>query len=159
MKQNRLIATIIMTWGLLSAFNIHAQVYTCLQNGQVTYTSKPSGNCAVAKLPTIGHYSNVQRPKVVNTNINSRPRNPSNRVNTAYNGPQPSINIVPKGSDNTRKAILQQELTNERNALAQAQQALNRSRTGKGGNITELQSAVLDRQQNIQAIQRELGRM
>ncbi|PCL21107.1 hypothetical protein CPT77_04205, partial [Snodgrassella alvi] len=123
--------------------------------------SKLKGNCAVANLPAIGSYSD-SRPSYRNSSasatIRSRPR-PATKVATAYSGLQPTVNIVPKGSDNTRRAILQQELTNERNALAQAQQALNRSRTGKGGNITELQSAVLDRQQNIQAIQRELGRM
>ncbi|MCO6504681.1 MAG: hypothetical protein J6568_04595 [Snodgrassella sp.] len=159
MKQYQLISALIMTIGLLNTFIAEAKVYTCLQNGQVVYTSKPSGNCAEAKLPAIGSYSHAPRPKVASSNIATRPRNTSTRVATAYKGPQPSVSIVPKGSDNTRKAILQQELTNERNALAQAQQALNRSRTGKGGNITELQSAVLDRQQNIQAIQRELGRM
>ena len=55
--------------------------------------------------------------------------------------------------------MLQTELTNERKALAEAQQALNRSRTGKGSDTTALQNVVFDRQQNIQALQRELSRM
>lgn len=55
--------------------------------------------------------------------------------------------------------MLQTELTNERKALAEAQQALNRSRTSKGGDTTALQNVVFDRQQNIQALQRELSRM
>ena len=133
-------------------------MYTCLENGEIVYTSKPKGNCAVASLPAIGTYSNqpVNR-NITTTSIRTRPQ--PNTPRTPTSGKQPQVNIVPKGSDNTRRAILQQELINERTALAQAQQALNRSRTGKGGNITELQSAVLDRQNNIQAIQRELSRM
>lgn len=66
--------------------------------------------------------------------------------------------IVPK-CDINRKTILQAELINEQKALAEAQQALNRSRTGKGSDTTELQNMVLDRQINIQALQRELSRM
>ena len=69
------------------------------------------------------------------------------------------VNIIPKGNDINRKSVLQTELTNERKALAEAQQALNRSHTGKGGDTTALQNVVFDRQQNIQALQRELSRM
>lgn len=143
----------------LAIYPVQAKIYTCIENGDVVYTSNPKGNCAQAKLPEIGRYSE-QRPRIATSApaaIKSKPR--ASRIATAYHGPQPSVNIVPKGSDNTRRAILQQELANEREALNQAQQALNRSRTGLGGNITQLQSAVLDRQQNIQALQRELGRM
>ncbi|PIT53999.1 hypothetical protein BHC44_04965 [Snodgrassella alvi] len=157
MTYNKFLPILILTGSLFMGHSAYAKVYTCLENGEIVYTSKPKGNCAVANLPPIGSYSDSRRSSP-SAAIRSRPR-PATRVATAYSGPQPTVNIVPKGSDNTRRAILQQELTNERNALAQAQQALNRSRTGKGGNITELQSAVLDRQQNIQAIQRELGRM
>lgn len=162
MKHYLLISLLTLTTSLLTTPNVQAKVYTCLKNDQVIYTSKPNGNCAVTSLPAIGKYSSPTRYISSNTassSVRSRPRNVATRIATAYKGPQPSVNIVPRGSDGTRKAILQQELNNERNALAQAQEALNRSRTGKGGNITQLQSAVLDRQQNIQAIQRELSRM
>lgn len=62
------------------------------------------------------------------------------------------------------RAILEQELANERKALASAQQSLSNARSAKGGAINQelvnqLQGSVLDRQQNIQALQRELGRM
>ncbi|MDF7675560.1 hypothetical protein PT286_02265 [Neisseriaceae bacterium ESL0693] len=136
-----------------------AKVYTCMEHGEVVYTSNPKGNCAQAQLPDIGRYSDIRAGSGYRAaTINSRPRN-TGRIKTAYQGPKPSVSIIPRGSDDSRRAILQQELANERQALTQAQQALNRSRTGQGGNITELQSAVLDRQQNIQALQRELGRM
>ncbi|PIT13586.1 hypothetical protein BGI30_01380 [Snodgrassella alvi] len=160
MTYNKFLPLLILTSGLLMVQSASAKVYTCLENGEIVYTSKLKGNCAVANLPPIGSYSNSRSSYRSSSSaaIRSRPR-PATRVATAYSGSQPTVNIIPKGSDNTRRAILQQELANERNALAQAQEALNRSRTGKGGNITELQSVVLDRQQNIQAIQRELGRM
>lgn len=68
---------------------------------------------------------------------------------------------------NGRRSILEQELDNERNALAAAQKALAEGRLvgGKAADaahqsrVRHLESAVLDRQQNIQSLQRELGRM
>ena len=67
---------------------------------------------------------------------------------------------------NTRRTILEQELNNERNALAAAQKALAEGRAvnkqsdaGHQARVRQLQSAVFDREQNIQALQRELGRM
>ncbi|KES10119.1 hypothetical protein SASC598O02_011220 [Snodgrassella alvi SCGC AB-598-O02] len=161
MKRYRIITTLIFTAGLCSAYSVEAKVYTCLQNGQVTYTAKPSGNCAEAHLPAIGRYSSNSSPrtKIASTNIGYRPRKTTPTRMATYKGPQPTVNIVPKGNDINRKTVLQTELNNERKALAEAQQALNRSRTGKGGDITALQSAVLDRQQNVQALQRELSRM
>lgn len=156
MTYKKIISILIFTSGLFIGQSAVAKVYTCLENGEIVYTSKPKGNCAVANLPAIGTYSNQPVKRNITTaSIRTRPR--PNTPRTPTDGP--TVTIVPKGSDNTRRTILQQELINERTALAQAQQALNRSRTGKGGNITELQSAVLDRQQNIQAIQRELSRM
>ena len=82
---------------------------------------------------------------------------------------QPAMPTAPKLSSaraNGRRTILEQELNNERNALAQAKQNLADGRIVKGANdtnrdarIRQLESAVLDRQQNIQALQRELSRM
>ena len=57
-------------------------------------------------------------------------------------------------------------MANERSALSDAQKTLTAGRSVSGqnntqhqGNVRQLESAVLDRQQNIQALQRELGRM
>ena len=65
-----------------------------------------------------------------------------------------------------RRTILEQELNTERTALAAAQQALVSGRAANGqadaahqARVRQLESAVLDRQQNIQALQRELSRM
>lgn len=75
------------------------------------------------------------------------------------------VPTAPKvSSTGGRRAILEQELTNERQALANEQKALAAARTAKGGNvdqqhISRLQGSVLDRQQNIQALQRELSRI
>ncbi|WP_082783632.1 hypothetical protein [Snodgrassella sp. CFCC 13594] len=146
-----------------------AKVYTCIENGDVVYTSNPKGNCAVAQLPKIGSYSDSRpsyRTASAAPSVRAKPQPVSSRRSAAVAGPQPAVNIVPKGSDNSRRSILQQELANERRALTQAQQALSQGRAMKGSNynqyqanVRQLEGAVLDRQQNIQALQRELGRM
>ena len=70
---------------------------------------------------------------------------------------------VPKSSGvNSRRSILETELSNERAALADAKKQLSQARTAKGGSVNQqaistLQGAVLDREKNIQALQRELG--
>ncbi|MDK4689205.1 hypothetical protein [Kingella negevensis] len=64
-----------------------------------------------------------------------------------------------------RRTILEQELNNERSALSQAQKALADGRAvstndeNHQARVRQLENAVLDRQQNIQALQRELSRM
>lgn len=150
-----------------------AKVYTCIENGDVVYTSSPKGSCQTTQLPKLGSYSHSTQSyrSTISSAIPSaraRPRTVSNRnaIPMASNGPRPAVNVVPRGSDSTRRGILQQELNNERRALAQAQQSLSRSRAMKGNNysqyqanVRQLEGAVLDRQQNIQALQRELGRM
>ncbi|WP_225747758.1 hypothetical protein [Eikenella sp. Marseille-P7795] len=89
-----------------------------------------------------------------------------------YRAPAPAAPVAaaPSGRTNSgRRLILEQELANERRALADAQKALTESRTLPKGDqaayaahqarVSSLQSDVLDRQQNIQALQRELSRM
>ena len=79
--------------------------------------------------------------------------------------PEVAATPAPKSSGSTsRRSILETELSNERKALGEAQKSLAQARVAKGGHVNQqeinsLQSAVLDRQQNIQALQRELSRM
>ena len=69
--------------------------------------------------------------------------------------------------DAGRRQILAAELANERKALADAQRALAEGRSLKSGanyaqhqeQVRQLESAVSDRQQNIQAIQNEINRI
>ncbi|QEY26701.1 hypothetical protein [Neisseria zalophi] len=173
----------LMTIGVLVLLNLQgiqvasAKIYTCVVNGEVIYTSRNAGNCTTADLPPIGNYSSsrydeprnysrktVQEPKEHQTAKAHTPK-----VKRAAAAPvkfsPPSGSAVPKTSSaNSRRNILEQELANERKALSEAQQSLNLARTAKNGSInqqqiTQLQGNVLDRQQNIQALQRELGRM
>ena len=157
---------------LLPVQPAHAgKIYTCTANGRVTYTTKPSGNCHSADLPPIGRYSSLRydapqarsepaapAPAKSRTAKAAAPRN----VQTAA---APVVPAAPKAaSSNGRRAILQQELANERQALSSDQQALTSARTAQGGSVNQqlvhrLQGSVLDRQQNIQALQRELARM
>ena len=65
----------------------------------------------------------------------------------------------PAGSSG-RRTILEQELANERNALSSVQSELNTARSqGNQARASQLATSVQDRQQNIQALQRELSRM
>ena len=79
--------------------------------------------------------------------------------------PEVAATPVPKSPGSTsRRSILETELSNERKALGEAQKSLAQARVAKGGHVNQqeissLQSTVLDRQQNIQALQRELGRL
>lgn len=148
-----------------------AKVYTCIENGDVVYTSTPKGNCKTTQLPRLGSYTSAPVYRYRDTapapTVRARPRKVSSRSAIPIaSGPRPAVNVVPRGSDSTRRGILEQELSNERRALAQAQQSLSHSRAMKGNNysqyqanVRQLEGAVLDRQQNIQALQRELGRM
>ena len=62
--------------------------------------------------------------------------------------------------DTGRKAIIQQELTNERKAQAQARLSLSMAKSAKNSaNIAKYQRAVDDREQNIRALTNELSRM
>lgn len=153
-----------------------AKIYTCVVNGETVYTSKPSGNCRSADLPPIGRYSSARydAPQPAAAPRASAPKSstPARRAagsNTRarQQAAAPAVAAPAPRQANTgsgRRAILEQELANERKALASAQQSLSNARSAKGGAInqelvSQLQGSVLDRQQNIQALQRELGRM
>ncbi|UOO83085.1 hypothetical protein LVJ83_06395 [Uruburuella testudinis] len=163
--------------GMLTVHPSHAaKIYTCVINGDTVYTSKPSGNCRSADLPPIGRYSSArydappkasgrQAAPVRSGTAKNLPAQPGqSRENTAV--AKTAAPPAPKNTaiGNGRRAILEQELANERQALADARQALAGARAAKNGTVNQqlisnLQSSVLDRQQNIQALQRELGRM
>lgn len=164
-------------------------IYEC--NG--VYTDKPSRECrsgGQADLPSIGMYTSA-KPRLNYEPVQARtaeraPSQPVRRAAAKLPVRQPSAQQVaykptaapaanpaaqmpapgaPKLTGSSgRRTILEQELNNERKALAQAQADLIRARAVKGGvvnaqQISDLQGHVLDRQQNIQALQRELGRM
>lgn len=158
--------------GLLPMQLAHAgKIYTCTANGRVTYTTKPSGNCHSADLPPIGRYSSLRYDAPQARSEPAAPAPAKNRTakTTAPRNVQtaaaPVVPAAPKAAgSNGRRAILQQELANERQALSSDQQALTSARTAQGGSVNQqlvhrLQGSVLDRQQNIQALQRELARM
>ena len=149
--------------GLLPMQLAHAgKIYTCTANGRVTYTTKPSGNCHSADLPPIGRYSSLRYDA---PQARSEPAAPAPAKNRTAKAAAPVVPAAPKAAgSNGRRAILQQELANERQALSSDQQALTSARTAQGGSVNQqlvhrLQGSVLDRQQNIQALQRELARM
>lgn len=150
------------------------KIYTCEINGMTIYTSRPSGSCRSPDLPAIGSYSSSRydaytpaAPVQRSAKSTKRNRNKSLAVRpqSAPIRPAPAMVAAPKPSaNNSRRSILETELGNERKALSDAQKALAQARGAKNGSIdsrqiSSLESSVLDRQQNIQALQRELGRM
>ena len=158
--------------GLLPMQLAHAgKIYTCTANGRVTYTTKPSGNCHSADLPPIGRYSSLRYDAPQARSEPAAPAPAKNRTAKAaaprnvQTAAAPVVPAAPKAAgSNGRRAILQQELANERQALSSDQQALTSARTAQGGSVNQqlvhrLQGSVLDRQQNIHALQRELARM
>lgn len=161
---------------LLSPAAQASKIYTCESGGKTVYTTRPQGNCHSADLPPIGKYSSSRydapqpavsqsepkaakavKPKnTAKTKTPVAPIRPTETENTA---------AAPKApANNSRRSILEAELSNERKALNEAQKSLAQARAAKGGTIDHqqvknLESSVMDRQQNIQALQRELSRM
>ena len=165
--------TTLLTIFALSCLSAAAgPVYSC---GNGSYSSKPGPGCQRADLPTIGRYS-AARPRSTPAPVAAAPAPQRAAVGSqqaaVYHAPapQPVAAAAPSSRTNSgRRMILEQELANERRALATAQRALTESRTMPKGDgaayqahqarVSSLQSDVLDRQQNIQALQRELSRM
>ena len=181
MKQSlHTLAASLLMFAAVSGAQASPKIYTCTVNGEVIYTSRPSGNCHSADLPTIGKYSSsrydapafemsepaAEAPSKRAGNAKPAPKNTA-KANPAPIRPAPEVAATPapKSSGSTsRRSILETELSNERKALGEAQKSLAQARVAKGGHVNQqeinsLQSAVLDRQQNIQALQRELSRM
>ena len=148
-----------------------AKIYTCVVNGDTLYTSKPQGNCSSADLPSIGSYTSASyqpavAPAVAPVYKEPKPKTAKKAPIRSSNEPAVAQTPPPVKASGSRRQILEQELANERSALSVAQKTLTAGRSVSGqnntqhqGNVRQLESAVLDRQQNIQALQRELGRM
>ncbi|MEF1224199.1 hypothetical protein QWU58_01500 [Neisseria gonorrhoeae] len=147
-----------------------AKIYTCTINGETVYTTKPSKSCHSTDLPPIGNYSSERY--ILPQTPEPAPSPSKGGQAVKYKAPVKTVSKPAKSNtppqqapvNNSRRSILEAELSNERKALTEAQKMLSQARLAKGGNINHqkinaLQSNVLDRQQNIQALQRELGRM
>ena len=175
---------LIVIMGMLGLMqSVAAEVYSC---GPGCYTSSPSRGGARASLGNrIGSYTSVPAPKTpreqpavaaptaaANVAAPARARTVAHQA--APSIPRPAAAAMPTvaapristARSSGRRTILEQELNNERNALAAAQRALVSGRAANGqadaahqARVRQLESAVLDRQQNIQALQRELSRM
>lgn len=154
-----------------------AQIYSC---GDGCYTTNPKRGAQKAHLENkLGSYTSVMRtipktsPSVAQAEVAPSTRasmhHAVRKANTIAHNTPVSVSTAPHLSSaraSGRRTILEQELTNERSALAQAQKALADGRAVSGqsdathqNRVRQLESAVLDRQQNIQALQRELSRM
>ena len=148
------------------------KVYTCERDGQIVYTTRSGAGCSSTQLPAIGKYSNSRydapppqpaAEAVVKRHKAAEKRAPERQPQKAAAKHTPTAAPKAPVSD-SRRSILETELSNEKKALGEAQKSLAQARLAKGGvvnrqEVETLESAVFDRKQNIQALQRELGRM
>ncbi len=174
-KSLRVIQQTLWLFGTCSllAAPIQAAVYMCNKNGEVVYTSSNGPGCKNANLQSLGSYStsdgsSSKKP----SNTNKKPAPAPSRSNNAPSSSAMNNQVnsnTQQNRDNGRYAILESELNNEKQALSQAQKALADGRAVRLGNeknyakyqerVRALEQNVQERQQNVQAIQKELNRM
>lgn len=156
----------ILTATLAAAFSgaAQAKVYECNIGGTTVYTSRPSPSCRTPDLPKIGSYSSL--PVSPRAYSPATPRSGGSMkasaapVRTAPPLQTAELNLPKPPGNGGRRSILEQELANERQALNTAQNELSVARAQKNQNrASQLTASIQDRQQNIQALQRELSRM
>lgn len=174
---------LVLTVAIAASPALDAKTYSC---GEGCYTDNSKASKGQAKLgQQIGYYTSSKKaekkvevaatktdsdkasaaPKVAAPRAVQVARKSVPLTQVASAAPTAPRTSAAKASG--RRTILEQELNNERNALAQAQKALADGRVVLGAaadanhqsKVRQLESAVLDRQQNIQALQRELSRM
>lgn len=130
-------------------------------DGHVTYSNVPNRGAKPLTLPPISTYS-------------SPARTPAPAAKAGGNsGSQPGFPNVDsdtqKNRDQGRRQILEQELANEQKALSDARKALEEGKAIRLGpehknpvkyqdRIKQLEDAVREREKNIDALQKELGR-
>ena len=128
------------------------------QNGTVTFTNVPIKGAQPIRLAPLSSY-----PAAKNKGGNASNAKPAASYPSVESGEQ-------RQRDAGRRKILEQELTNEQKALADAQKALADGKATRNGDETrnyqkyldrvqKLQDAVTDREKNIDALKRELGQM
>jgi uncharacterized protein (DUF3084 family) len=177
LQKNFRLASAVALFGLSTiSFSIQAAVYMCKKNGEVVYTSSKGANCTNANLQGLGSYSSNSRSTAPtrtadNTASASQPkkRNTNQASNTQTNNSANVSANTQKQRDSGRSSILESELSNEKKSLADAEKALAEGRAMRLGNernyakyqerVRGLEKTVQERQQNVQAIQKELNRM
>ena len=135
------------------------------KNGNIIYSNKPSKNAKKVSLPPISIYSS---PMKLNNSANKKYTNTSSNVKTIY---PKNVNgsMQYKGTnENGRNQILSQELSSEKLALVDSQQALSEAKKVKLSSekydnntyqkrIQGLQDAVTEHQKNIEILSKQLG--
>ncbi|MDO5686267.1 MAG: hypothetical protein Q4G42_02585 [Neisseria sp.] len=160
MKLTRILCLLLL-WAALPA---QAAVYECQRGGETIYTNKSGSGCRAMKLSSIGSYTSDQRAYANSGSVsNTAPVRSSNVVRSSRSGTatervSPQVQLQRDGG---RLSILQRELENEQKALATAQRnlALGKANKGNAAHIASLEGAVKDRQENINALQKEISRM
>lgn len=145
---------------LLLSGSVHATVYQYLdKDGKITFTNVPiNGAQAILFNPHYSPLTQKKKDKTLGSIIS--PERHAEKYPTRIDA------STQQQRDNSRRKILEQELVNERKALAEAERALadGHRRTGETprnhpkhlNGIRKLQDEVSDRQNNVKALCREL---
>ncbi|HJV06314.1 MAG TPA: DUF4124 domain-containing protein [Chromobacteriaceae bacterium] len=156
----RLALCLLMSCGLAQA-----AVYKYIdQNGNVTFSNIPIKGGKPIRLEPISTYSSQ-------TPVPHHNKTHANSASSANGSPAGYPNVdagTQRQRDGGRRKILEQELSNEEQALADARKALADGQATRNGDEThnyqkyldrvqKLKDAVTDREKNIQALRRELG--
>lgn len=129
-----------------------AKIYTCTINGETVYTTKPSKSCHSTDLPPIGNYSSERYIPPQTPEPAPSPSNGGQAVK--YKAPVKTVSKPAKSNtppqqapvNNSRRSILEAELSNERKALTEAQKMLSQARLAKGGNINHQKNQRIAKQ-------------
>lgn len=140
-----------------------AAVYQCLKNGEWVYTNKAGPNCKTQNLAQIGSYSSVHRETAAPRKSAAGRRSSGSNAAVPYSvsSQQRIDSKIQQQRDGSRLSILQRELANEERALLQAQKALSDHKPAGSDDarLNALKGAVTDRQENINALKKEISRM
>lgn len=158
---------LVLLIGLVSLPVLAAdKIYECHQGGTTVYSNKQKSGCQPATLGTVGSYSvnhklfsSYDSPIYSSSSSGgSRGSGSSKRTGTADQMVQPAVQAQ---RDSGRLSILQRELENEKQALDSAQKDLASSKAAKkdAASLAALEGAIKDRQENINALQKEISRM
>ena len=158
MKKNHLIS---YTLCALFSFSVASaqSVYMC--GG--TFTNKPGKGCsrvALKPISVIGSESPYAGSGSSSIKTTSRGGGGSSKPKPGVQNTSGRYPTETQTENNSRTqgrlAILQSELENERKALSQAKASLGSAKAG--AEKQSLQNAVIDRQKNIEAIEKEIAR-
>lgn len=159
--------TLLLSLALLAPAFAHAEIYKCVDaDGRTTYTNDRSAAKGCKQLPQDQAVSSMPAPP------RAPAAAPSGSSGSSSTSPSSFPRVTPdaqRARDDSRRQVLEQELANEENALAEAQKQLAEQEAIRLGDERNYQR-VLDRlqpfkdkvelhQRNLEALRREISNL